>query len=201
MAALPDEKTTPDSSVPAHIEALQQGDPAAFQQFYQEHVRLIYSYIIVRVSNAQDAEDLTSRVFIKAWKALPSFRWTGTPIKTWLLQISHNIVIDHYRKNRPVCELSPDLGEKERALSQIKDRDELRRVMTELSQEQQMILHLHYFEGYNLKEVAHIIGKSPTAVRVDKHRALKRLRKVLQSQRNFISPPPSYQTGPQLALD
>ncbi len=163
------------------VERIQQGEKQAFRQLYDRYARLVYRYILLRVRNPQDAEDLTSETFTKAWRALASFEWRDTSPGAWLLRIAHNLIVDQSRRHRDVLGFLPwHHGKEQVEFEQIQDRDEIQRAFDALSTEQQMIVYLHYFEGYDLAEVARFLNKTPNAVTVAQFRALQRMQKVLK---------------------
>ena len=80
------------------VRRAQQGDQEAFAEIYEGYFDKIYRYIIVRIGNKAEAEDLTQQVFINSLRAISSFKWKGTPFSAWLFRIAHNLVVDHIRK-------------------------------------------------------------------------------------------------------
>lgn len=168
------------------IRRIQSGDETAFRELYDQYAPLVLKYVQMRVSNRQDAEELTATVFVKAWKALPRYKDQGAPITAWLFRIAYNTVVDKYRKKRlsltslmPWTKATPD-----NRFSQIDQQSVIRQLFDTLSYEQQVILYLNFFEGYNLKEIAGFLGKTPNSVRVIKHRTLKQLNKELSGVAN-----------------
>ena len=84
--------------------AAQQGDRESFALLYETHADRVYRYLLNRLGQPADAEDVTAEVFIRAMKALPSFKITGVPIIAWLLRIAHNSAINYMKKQaRPHC--------------------------------------------------------------------------------------------------
>lgn len=167
------------------LQRLHQGDPYAFQEMYQQYAPLIYRYIGARLDNPQDVEDLVAEVFVRAWEALPSFEWRGAALGAWLIRIAHNKVVDRYRKQGRcplLLPIHPDMPIRCHAgrVEQVSQRDEVDRLLAMLSEEQQIILYLRFFESYSHKEIARFLHKSPTAVRVAQHRALRVLRNKLE---------------------
>jgi RNA polymerase sigma-70 factor, ECF subfamily len=179
---------TPESTVRSSlvldrelIERVQRGEKQAFRELYDRYARIVYRYILLRLRNAQDAEDLTSETFIRAWRAVASFEWRDTSPAAWLLRIAHNLIVDKSRQRKDVLGFLPwRHGKEEIEFDQIQDRDEIQRAFDTLSNEQQMIVYLHFFEGYDLTEVAQVLGKTPNAVTVAQFRALQRMQKVLK---------------------
>ncbi|MBN1312786.1 MAG: sigma-70 family RNA polymerase sigma factor [Anaerolineae bacterium] len=162
------------------------GDDNAFGVLYRCYMEPIYRYIFLRVGNAAEAEDLTEDVFVKAWEALPGYRITEHPFKSWLYRIAHNLVIDYHRKRKPLAladeELqedpaTPPLPEDVIVLNQ--EAGVLAEAVQRLGEEEQLVVVLRFVDGLSHKEVAEIIGKSEAASRVIQHRALAMLNKHL----------------------
>src|SRR5919202_7103308 len=144
------------------IEQIQRGDQAVFRQVYDRYARIVYRYIILRVRNEQEAEDLAAETFVRAWGAITNFEWREASLGAWLLRIAHNLVIDKTRQRRDLLDWLPwRHGQEEPQFARIEDRDEISAAFETLTNEQQMIVYLHFFEGYTLAEVSQFLGKSP----------------------------------------
>src|SRR4051812_40517014 len=76
-------------------------DPEAFGLLYRRYVHPLVSYFLVRTGNREDAEDLTSQVFERAYRALPRFKGGQGTVRSWLFAIAHNLAVSHYRGHRP----------------------------------------------------------------------------------------------------
>jgi RNA polymerase sigma-70 factor, ECF subfamily len=165
------------------IKRFQNGDTDAFRTLYERHASAVYRYIRFRVKSDADAEELASDVFTRAWKALPSYKWTGVPFHAWLFRIAYNLIVDRSRPKRfTFTSLSSWIRSNgHHEYNQIEDRDVISRAFGSLSYEEQLILYLSFYESYTNKEVAETIGKTVNATGVAKFRALKRLSKVLEN--------------------
>jgi RNA polymerase sigma-70 factor (ECF subfamily) len=170
----------PDCELVARIK---RGDRNAFQTLYDKYLRLVYRYVRVRIGDEHDTEDLVADTFLKAWRGLATFECGEKPVGAWLLRIAHNLVVDTYRQKRlELGELPGHIGAAEHQFAGVEHRDEIRRAFGTLNYEQQIIVHMHFFEDYSLDEVAEFLGKSGNAVRVAQFRALRRLRQALQHE-------------------
>src|SRR4030042_6783938 len=69
----------------------------AFGVLYERYLQKIYTYLYYRTGNHADAEDLTSKVFHKAYVHLPGYESLGLPFSAWLYRIAHNILANWYR--------------------------------------------------------------------------------------------------------
>ena len=83
------------------------GEVEAFGELYDRYVDAMYRFIRFQVNGEEDAEDLTETVFLRAFEGLPGFR-TGrrmTNFRAWIYRIARNLVIDHYRAQKPALPL------------------------------------------------------------------------------------------------
>ena len=71
-------------------------DRQAFQSFYQENLGPIYRYVYSKVGNREEAEDLTSHVFIKAVRSL-NYECNPQSTRSWLFQVARTTIADYWR--------------------------------------------------------------------------------------------------------
>jgi len=156
--------------------------PAAFAPVYERYVERIYAYCARRTSLAE-AEDLTSLVFSRALAAVHDYR--GGSVAAWLFRIAHNVVVNHYRDRRPQLALDAADSPQPEPLERISAADEqrlIRRLIDELSAEQQNLLSLKLVAGLTSAEIGVVLGKSAGAVRVELHRIIQGLRARLRAE-------------------
>src|SRR4029079_17597103 len=67
-----------------------QADGAAFATLYRRYLDRVYGYAFYQLGNHHDAEDVTERIFLAAFRALPGFRDEGSSFRAWLFRIAHN---------------------------------------------------------------------------------------------------------------
>ncbi|MFC2022576.1 RNA polymerase sigma factor [Chloroflexota bacterium] len=162
------------------------GDAVAFGRLYDMHIDRVYRHVYYRVGNVADAEDLTQQTFIKAWEAIGRFKKTASPFLAWLIRISHNLVIDYYRSNKAKTYLDFDIvasnpeSSPDYLVETQYDQQQIRRAVLELPSEQQQVILMRFIEDFSYPEIAASLGKSEGGVRVIQHRALLRLRKILE---------------------
>ncbi len=164
-------------------------DPEAFGELYLRHVRSIYNYIFYRTGDPDEAEDLTSRVFLQALQHLPRFQERGLPFAAWLFRIAHNLVANWHRdrQRHPTVPLSENGHERgsdrvEALLERREARERLLAAMRRLPPDRQQLLILKFVEGLSNAEIARIMGRSEGAIRVLYHRTLEALRRELSRE-------------------
>lgn len=158
--------------------------PAAFAELYRRHADRIFRYVMARVGNTQDAQDITAQVFLDALKSLPKYnaRWT---FAAWITGIAHNKVVDFYRKRRTVLPLEhasskphPDLPPDEIVFRRLR-LSQVRDGMQHLVPERAEVIALRIFGELSTTETAQLMGKSEAAVKMLLYRALRDLRAYL----------------------
>ena len=82
----------------ALIEAAQR-DPSRFADLYEQNFYRVYAYIVRRVGDRHQAEDLTADVFREALAGIGKFEWRGVPFAAWLMGIASRIVADYWTRS------------------------------------------------------------------------------------------------------
>jgi RNA polymerase sigma-70 factor, ECF subfamily len=162
------------------IEAAQQ-DPARFAELYERNFERVYAYVVRRVHDRTETEDLTSEVFHHALANLQRFEWRGIPFAAWLFRIAANLISDRWqRKGRE--DVAGEAGQMESVpatgaeFEEVERRATLFRLVDALSAEQRRVLVLRFVEQKSIKEVAREIRKTEGAVKQLQFRALSTLR-------------------------
>jgi RNA polymerase sigma-70 factor (ECF subfamily) len=160
-----------------------QADRAEFAQLYRRYLDRVYTYAFYQLGDHHDAEDATERTFLAALAALPSFRDQGSTFRAWLFRIAHNTVANAHR-TRARRRWQPFPAGFERAAPNadpaglVARADEVREVLRALAtlpEERRQVVLLRFADGLSSAEIGEVLGRSPGAVRVLLHRALREL--------------------------
>ena len=161
------------------IEAAQQ-DPARFADLYEINFERVYAYIVRRVGNRTETEDLTSEVFHQALANLKRFEWRGIPFAAWLFRIAANLISDRWqRSGREVPDDSGLIDAVQVSPAEIEEverRATIFRLVENLPAEQKRVVVLRFVEQKSIKDVAREIRKTEGAVKQLQFRALSTLR-------------------------
>jgi len=166
------------------VEAARSLREDAWAEIYRRHAEQVYAYIYFRLGDQHTAEDLSADVFVKAIAGIKSYTYRGTPLLAWLYRIAHNVTAD-YRKSRArrmqhqAIEAAEDIEERADALRLMDERSDMLSAIRALTEEQQQVIILRFYQGLSNAEVARIMGKPEGAVKALQSRGLRSLRRIL----------------------
>ncbi len=164
------------------IRQCQQGDLSQFGTLYESYVEKIYQFTYFKVHHKETAEDLTSRIFMKAMKAIGQFNEQKASFKTWLYQIARNTIIDHYRQHKETRNIDDAWDISDQKVNIERDTDfqmkleSIQKYMDKLKPEQREIILLRVWGGHSFKEIAEIMGKTEAACKMSFKRVMEKLR-------------------------
>ena len=162
---------------------LKKKDPDAYGEIYDLYVTPIYRFIYFKVATQQDAEDLTSEVFLKIWVYITDTDHKIDNLRALLYRTARNLVIDSYRKKA-----KRDLVQGTEVLNTIADEKQqsllvnieigiemknIEKILRKMKDEYREVLILRYIEELSISEIAKVLEKTKGSVRVVLHRALK----------------------------
>ena len=160
------------------VEAAQK-DPARFAELYELNFERVYAYIVRRVQDRAETEDLTAEVFHQALANIQRFEWRGIPFAAWLFRIAANLILD--RRQQSDREITDDdviesaqVGPSE--IEEVERRTTLFRLVDALPAEQKRVLVLRFVDEKSIKEVAKEMCRTEGAVKQLQFRALSTLR-------------------------
>ncbi len=164
-----------------------QGNAEAFTYIYEQNVTRIYNYIYYRIGSEADAEDLTARVFHRAFGHINSYVEKGVPFSAWLYRIAHNLTANWHRDNHrrkevsleeqydiPLHEDMPEL-----TLEKSQEKETLLKAIRRLPPARQQLILLKFLEDLSNGEIAVIMKRTEGAIKSLYHRSLISLREEL----------------------
>ena len=157
---------------------LKSRDAAAWSALWQREHPVVFRAVFAQVGNRAVAEDITAQVFVEAIEGIGRYRDRGRPLVAWLLSIARLRCTDWFRRRGRERDLEnapePTVDGPDAHLSAAFA------ALAELTREQREVVHLRFLEGRPLEEVARLTGRSTGAVKALQHRALARLKHILE---------------------
>ena len=171
----------------ALLQRMSQGDEAALRELYLAYSRSIYAFALRRLRDAAEAEEIVVDTMHEVWRHPQRFRGESK-FSTWLLGIARFKLLTLIRSREPQHE---ELGELEEVLesgeegsfevlAQKQRREAVRQCMDKLPPEQRECLHLVFYEGYSLAEVAAVLGCPENTVKTRLFHARRKLKNALR---------------------
>jgi RNA polymerase sigma-70 factor, ECF subfamily len=175
------------------------GDPESFGRYYDSIVDNLYQFVFFKVSNRQEAEDITSQTFLKIWEQLQREDVEIKNIRAFTYRIARNLIIDHYRQRSKYVPLDSEDREDgevfllealkdsswKQAMEHKSDIIIVYRALAKLKDEYREVIILKHINELSAREIASIVNKNTGAVRTQLSRAIIALRELLPD--SFIS--------------
>ncbi len=175
----PTEHLFSDRTEDAFFVALAQEQGEFFGEVYSKYVGTIREYFSRRLfGNTLLAEDLTQEVFIRAFRALPTFRVTNASYATYLIRVAHNVLVNYYRQNH--TQFVALSGQEESAAVEVsRTTIGLEALLQGLTPLERQVMLAKYRDGLKVRAIATELGKTENAVKLILSRTRKKLKKNL----------------------
>ncbi|MBW6534680.1 MAG: sigma-70 family RNA polymerase sigma factor [Mariniphaga sp.] len=174
-----------------------EGDQNSLEILIYRHKSRVYSYILLIVKNQELAEDIFQETFIKVIRSLKRGKYVENgKFVSWVLRISHNLIIDHFRKEKLQGTISNDSLDVDIFNSQkfsdftIEDEmvnnqilSEVKELIKELPEDQQQVIYMRHYMDLSFKEIAEQTDVSINTALGRMRYALINLRKLIKEKK------------------
>jgi RNA polymerase sigma-70 factor (ECF subfamily) len=162
-------------------------EESALSVIYDRYQGALYRYAYRLLGDEQLAEDCISETFCRFLKNLLSCSPPYENLRAYLYRIAHNWITDYYRRGQKerLVELKDEFPGHQDFVEEINDGlqiDQVRAAILSLTPDQQQVILLKYFEGWQNEEIAHFMGKRVGAVKALLHRSIATLKKKCPNQ-------------------
>ena len=178
------------------VQAFIKGDQSAIEILINRHRNKVYTYILLTIKNQQLAEDLFQETFIKVIQSLRKGKYKDNGrFLSWVIRIAHNLIIDHFRKEKQMNSISNDETEidlfnsKKLADQNIEEliienqiKSELRDLINALPTDQKEVVLLRHYGELSFKEIADQTDVSINTALGRMRYALINLRKMIKEK-------------------
>ena len=180
------------------VRAYANGDNVAFDTLLNRYEKSVFSYILHTVKDEDLANDIFQETFVKAITVIRQGRYEDNgKFGAWLTRVAHNLIIDHYRRNKAENTVSNDADKErdllnDRALCEASIEDtlcqnqlsrDLRRLVKELPDTQRQVLMMRIYRDMSFKEIAEETGVSINTALGRMRYALKNMRRLAEEYR------------------
>jgi len=178
------------------LKGLKNKDKEAFIRAYDLCIDQIYRFIYFKVGKSEEAQDLTSAVFLKAWNHIQSNSLENEKtLRPLFYKIARTSVIDYYRKNNHTghnvsiddeengVDVPDEKNDLAKQMETAFDMELVQKKLTELKDEYREVIVLKFIDELSVAEIAEVVNKSKGSVRVLTHRALNALRDLMEKNK------------------
>ena len=188
---------TPDALLVKNYVA---GDENALTILINRHQSKIYGFIYSKLSDRDISDDIFQDTFIKVIKTLKSNSYNEEgKFLPWVMRISHNLIIDHYRRNKKMPKyreteefsifsiMSDNVPNIESQLITTQVENDLRKLIEELPEEQKEVLMMRMYQDLSFKEISETTGVSINTALGRMRYAIMNLRKVIDKHQIILT--------------
>jgi RNA polymerase sigma-70 factor (ECF subfamily) len=183
-----------DSDIVAAVRAGERD--AVLARLVPQFRRRVYSLAWSIVKDSAAAEDVAQDVFVRVWRALPSYDGRAK-FSTWIYAITRNAAISARRRQRPALSLSDAAtfaeveavtGDEAPAIQDVAEERAVAAAIAALPERQQQVVTLFYMQDRSCEEVAEMLAMPLGTVKTLLHRARGRLEQQLGGERAGAAP-------------
>jgi len=176
------------------------GDENSLSILINRHQSKIYGFIYSKLSDRDMADDIFQDTFIKVIKTLKSASYNEEgKFLPWVMRISHNLIIDYYRKNKKMpmfretedfsifSIMSDNVPNIESQLITTQVESDLRKLIEELPEDQKEVLVMRMYQDLSFKEISELTGVSINTALGRMRYAIMNLRKVIDKNQIILT--------------
>ena len=176
------------------------GDEKSLGILITRHQARIYNFIFSKINDRDVCDDVFQDTFIKVIKTLKSNSYNEEgKFLPWVMRIAHNLVIDHFRKNKKMPMLreteefsifsimSDDVPNIEKQMITLQIENDLQKLIQELPEDQKQVLIMRMYQDLSFKEISEQTGVSINTALGRMRYALLNLRKVIDKNKIMLA--------------
>ena len=173
------------------------GEQSCFEEIIHRHKNKVFAYISLYIRDQALAEDIFQDTFLKVIQSVKSGRYYDNgKFVSWVMRIAHNLIIDHFRRIKQMNTVSNDnyesdiFNSRKFADENVEDnmikkqvQKDVRKMITQLPDDQREVVVLRHYAGLSFKEIADITDVSINTALGRMRYALINLRKIMDEKK------------------
>ena len=179
------------------IQRFVKGEQSCFEEIIQRHKKKVFAYISLYIRDHALVEDIFQDTFLKVIQSVKSGKYYDNgKFLSWVMRIAHNLIIDHFRRNKQMNTVSNDdyesdiFNSKKFSDTNIEDilinrqiQKDVRMLIGQLPDDQKEVVILRHFSGLSFKEIAEITDVSINTALGRMRYALINMRKIMEEKK------------------
>ncbi len=183
------------------VKGYMSGNSRCIDVLIDRHKNKIFTYILVSVKNRELAEDIFQDTIVKVIHSLKAGRYSENgKFSSWVMRIGHNLIIDHYRKEKHLSMVSNDnydfdlFNNPKFSSVSVEDRivydqilKDVSKLVSMLPESQKKVVELRHYKGLSFKDIAEELGVSINTALGRMRYAIINLRKIAEEKNISLS--------------
>jgi RNA polymerase sigma factor (sigma-70 family) len=173
------------------------GEQSCFEHLIRRHKNKVFAYISLYIRDQALAEDIFQDTFLKVIQSVKTGKYADNgKFISWVMRIAHNLIIDHFRRIKQLNTISNDdydsdiFNSRKLADDNVEDtmikrqiHNDIRKMITQLPDDQREVVILRHYSGLSFKEIADITGVSINTALGRMRYALINLRRIMEENK------------------
>lgn len=183
------------------IQRFIKGEQSCFEEIIHRHKNKVYAYISLYIRDQALAEDIFQDTFLKVIQSVKAGKYYDNgKFLSWVMRIAHNLIIDHFRRLKQMNTTSSDNYESdlfnskklseanvEETMVAAQIRKDVRKLISQLPDDQREVVILRHYAGLSFKEIAEITDVSINTALGRMRYALINMRKIMQEKQMILT--------------
>jgi len=177
------------------------GEQSCFEEIIHRHKNKVYAYISLYIRDQALVEDIFQDTFLKVIQSVKAGKYVDNgKFLSWVMRIAHNLIIDHFRRLKQLNVTSNDNYESdlfnsarlsdanvEDIMVSVQIRKDVRKLISQLPEDQKEVVILRHYAGLSFKEIAEITDVSINTALGRMRYALINMRKIMDDNKMILT--------------
>jgi RNA polymerase sigma factor (sigma-70 family) len=183
------------------IQQFVKGEQSCFEEIIHRHKNKVYAYISLYIRDQALVEDIFQDTFLKVIQSVKAGKYVDNgKFLSWVMRIAHNLIIDHFRRLKQLNVTSNDNYESdlfnsarlsdanvEDIMVSVQIRKDVRKLISQLPDDQKEVVILRHYAGLSFKEIAEITDVSINTALGRMRYALINMRKIMDDNKMILT--------------
>lgn len=155
-----------------------------FARLVQQYAPQVLDFTTRLLSDRREAEEVAQDAFVKAFRSLDTFNFQSS-FCTWVCRIAYHMSLDRLKRQHPYyvdIDNLPAIADEELSTGREERIALMEEAIDDLTNDEQLLIHLYYYEDRPLRDIAYIMDVEPNALATRLHRIRKKLSRMIKQK-------------------
>ena len=155
-----------------------------FARLVQQYASQVLDFTTRLLSDRREAEEVAQDAFVKAFRSLDTFNFQSS-FCTWVCRIAYHMSLDRLKRQQPHhvdIDNLPTIADEDLSTGREERIALMEEAIDDLANDEQLLIHLYYYEDRPLRDIAYIMDVEPNALATRLHRIRKKLSRMIKEK-------------------